>query len=99
MVGDSATANRSVVQGTVRGNAWTFYIDEPEPRGMAIFFSALDAAMTWLRETVHGVQPTVVRFDLTARADSITGTRTVTGFGAGRGTTAAVTGRRIAPRP
>jgi hypothetical protein len=97
VVGDSAGGERSVLRGTGSASAWTLYAEAPAGRGMAIFFAAVDAAMDWLRETVHGFRPTEIRLDLVVKGDSLTGTRTVTGgFSGAR--TAAVRGRRTGPK-
>src|SRR4051812_26898666 len=79
MVGDSATASHYALRGTARKDTWAMYIEEPPAHGFGIFFSALGAAMDWLKESVHGIHPVLVRFDLTAKGDSISGTRAVTG--------------------
>src|SRR6185436_3491227 len=73
-VGDSSTADRYVLRGIANKSAWTVYVEESPARGVGVFFSALGAAMEWLKESVHGIQPVVVRFDLTAKGDSISGT-------------------------
>jgi len=95
-VGDSATADHYPLRGTAHKDAWTVYVEEPPARGFGILFSALGAAMEWLKESVHGIQPVVVRFDLTAKGDSINGTRAVTG-GMGGSRNSAVHGLRIKP--
>ena len=79
VMGDSATGDRSALRGVVRKTGWTVYAEDPAARGIGIFFSALGAAMDWLRESVHGVQPVIIRFELVAKGDSLTGTRFVTG--------------------
>src|SRR3954471_2711277 len=64
-VGDSASTDRYALRGTASKGAWTVYVEEPAAHGFGLFFSAIGAAMDWLRESVHGIQPVVVRFDLT----------------------------------
>jgi hypothetical protein len=94
VIGDSTSANRSVLRGIARKDAWTVYSEEPAARGMGIFFSAVGSMMDWLRESVHGVQPVAVRFEISAKGDSLTGSRIVTG-GMGNGLrTSTVTGKR-----
>ena len=85
VIGDSTTGERSVLRGISGKTGITLYAEDPRPQGTAIFFSALGAAMDWLRETVHGIQPVLIRFDVTVRGDSLTGSRIVTG-GVGNGT-------------
>lgn len=94
VVGDSASAHRSVLRGIARKEAWTVYAEEPSATGMGIFFSAVGSMMDWLRESVHGIQPVAVRFEIAAKGDSLTGSRIVTG-GMGNGQrTSTVTGKR-----
>lgn len=94
IIGDSASADRSALRGIARREVWTVYVEDPAARGKGIFFSAVGSMIDWLRETVHGIQPVVVRFDVSARGDSLTGTRLVTG-GMSRGRrTSTVTGKR-----
>jgi hypothetical protein len=92
-IGDSASTNVAALRGIVRKDGYTVYVEEPPAKGFGIFFSALGAAMDWLRETVHNVQPVVVRFDLMAKGDSLTGTRNVSG-GMGGPRSSAVVGRQ-----
>ena len=99
VVGDSGVTTRSVLRGTARNNAWTVYADDPPANGMGIFFSAVGSMMDWLRETVHGIPPVVVRFDLTAKGDSLAGSRTVTGGISNTPRTSQVSGKRLAPNP
>jgi hypothetical protein len=95
-IGDSASTNLTGLRGIVRKDGYTVYVEEPPAKGFGIFFSALGAAMDWLRETVHNVQPVVVRFDLVAKGDSLSGTRVITG-GMSKGGTSAVRGARAKP--
>jgi hypothetical protein len=94
MIGDSATANRSLLRGVAGKAGWTVYAEEPPAKGFGIMFSALGAAMDWLKEAVHGVQPVVVRFDVVAKGDSLSGTRSLTG-GMGGARSSPVSGQRI----
>jgi hypothetical protein len=84
VIGDSTTGDRSVLRGVSGKTGMTLYAEAPRPQGAAIFFSALGSAMDWLRENVHGIQPVLVRFDLSVKGDSLTGSRIVTG-GVGNG--------------
>jgi hypothetical protein len=93
-IGDSATASRSVLRGKSTKAGWTLYVEDPSPKGVAIVFSALGVAMDWLRATVHGIQPTVVRMDVSAKGDSLVGSRTVTGGISQTPRTSAVVGKR-----
>jgi hypothetical protein len=95
-LGDSATGPRSILRGTARKEAWSVYAEDPAARGMGIFFSAIGSMMDWLRETVHGIPPVVVRFELAAKGDSLTGSRIITG-GMGGTRQSAIVGRRIKP--
>lgn len=93
-IGDSTSTDISTLRGIARKDAYTLYAEEPPARGFGIFFSALGAAMDWLRESVHGIEPVVVRFDLTAKGDSLTGTRVMTG-GMGGTRQSTVTGHAV----
>ena len=94
VIGDSASASRSALRGKSTKGAWTLYVEDPSPKGVGIFLSAVGAAMDWLRETVHGIQPTVTRLDVTLKGDSLTGSRTVTGGLSPNPRTSAITGKR-----
>ena len=78
-IGDSGSTNRSALRGSARKDAWTLYVEQPPARGFGMFFSAVGAAMDWLRESIHGIEPVLVRFDVTVKGDSLTGSRVVTG--------------------
>ena len=94
-IGDSTSADFSSLRGVVHKNSYTVLVEDRPAKGFGIFFSAVGAAMDWLRESVHGIQPTVIRFDLNAKGDSLTGSRTVTG-GMAKGTRVSlVTGKRV----
>ena len=95
-IGDSTSTDLSVVRGTARKDGYSLYLEEPASKGMGVFFSALGAAMDWLRATVHGVEPVVIRFDLTAKGDSLNGERMVSG-GMSRSSTSPVRGARATP--
>jgi hypothetical protein len=90
-------STRVLLRGTARSNAWTLYVEEARPTGLSVLMVPLDMAMEWLKENVHGMQPVVVRFDLATRADSVTGTRTVTGGRAAKARTSTVRGVRRKP--
>src|ERR1051325_10664265 len=45
VIGDSATANRSVLRGKSTTSGWTLYTEEPTPTGIGVFFSAFTVAM------------------------------------------------------
>lgn len=95
MVGDSASGGRYVARGTATAGRWSFYSEEPRPTGFAVLLVPVEAAMDWMKETIHGAQPRAVRFDLTAQGDSVTGTRTVTGgFPGSAPRVSPVTGKR-----
>jgi hypothetical protein len=96
-IGDSATASRSVLRGKSTKAGWTLYVEDPSPKGIAIVFSALGVAMDWLRETVHGIQPTVIRLDVSAKGDSLIGSRTVTGGISAAPRSSTVGGKRTKP--
>ena len=87
-------STRFLLRGTGNANAWTLYAEEPTPQGLAVLLIPIEAAMVWLREAVHGVQSPTIRFELVTRGDSITGTRTVTGFPSSRPRATPVTGLR-----
>jgi hypothetical protein len=89
-----ADSAKLVLRGTAKANAWTLYVDEPKPQGLAVMLIPIEAAMNWLKEAVHGVSPTVTRFELVAKGDSVTGTRIVTGFPSPDARTAPVSGTR-----
>jgi hypothetical protein len=95
-IGDSASKDRSAIRGSSRKELFTLYVEEPPAKGMGIFLSALGAAMDWMRETMHGVQPVIVRFDLVAKGDSLTGTRNVSG-GMGGARSSPVMASRVKP--
>jgi hypothetical protein len=92
-IGDSGSTNRSALRGSARKDAWTLYVEQPPARGFGMVFSAVGAAMDWLRESVHGIEPVVVRFDLAVKRDSLSGSRIVTG-GMGGARNSAVNGVR-----
>ena len=94
VIGDSASSDRSILRGTARANAWTVYAEEPAPRGLSVMLVPIEMAMEWLRETVHGIQPRSVRFEMIVRGDSLTGTRIATGSADNRARTSAVRGMR-----
>ena len=94
-IGDSATANLSVLRGTAGKTGYAVYAEEPPAKGFGLFFSAFGAAMDWLRESVHGIHPVIVRFDVTAKGDSLTGSRTATGGMSPAPRVSPVTGRRV----
>jgi hypothetical protein len=94
MIGDSTMANRSTLRGVAGKGGWTLYAEEPTARGFGIFFSALGSAMDWLRESVHGIHPVVIRFDVVAKGDSLVGTRSVSG-GMGSPRSSAISGRKL----
>ena len=89
-----ADSAKSFLRGTTKANVWTLYVEEPKPQGLSVLLIPIELAMDWLKETVHGIPPTVVRFELGARGDSLTGTRTVTGFPSKNPRTAPVQGIR-----
>jgi hypothetical protein len=95
-IGDSTSTDLSALRGTARKDTYTLYLEEPPAKGFGIFFSALGAAMDWLRATVHGIEPVIIRFDLAAKGDSLSGTRVVTG-GMSKGGSSAVRGARAKP--
>ena len=95
-IGDSTSTDLSALRGTARKDSYTVYVEQPPTTGFGIFFSALGAAMDWLRATVHGIEPVVIRFDVVAKGDSLTGTRVVTG-GMSKGGSSAVRGARATP--
>ena len=97
VVGDSAAAERSLVRGVSGKTGWTLIVEEPPAKGFGIFFSAIGAAMDWMRETVHGITPVTVRFDLTAKGDSLTGNRIASGGLSSTPRTSAVRGIRTKP--
>ena len=94
VIGDSATAYRAVLRGRSTKAGWALYVEDPTPKGIGIVFSALGVAMDWLRESIHGIQPTVIRLDVTATGDSLTGSRTVTGGMSSIPRTSTVSGKR-----
>lgn len=94
VIGDSATANRSALRGKSTKAGWTLYVEDPTPKGIDVVLSALGVAMDWLRETVHGIQPTVIRLDVAPKGDSLTGSRTVTGGMTSIPRTSTVAGKR-----
>lgn len=96
-IGDSATAYRSVLRGKSTRDRWTLYVESPSPKGIDIVFSALGVAMDWLRETVHGIHPTVIRLDVAAKGDSLVGSRTVTGGISAAARTSTIAGKRTKP--
>lgn len=85
-------STRMLLRGVSRPNAWAVYVEQAKPTGLAVLMIPVDVAVEWLKENVHGIQPIVVRFDLAARADSLTGTRTVTGGSSTRARVSAVKG-------
>jgi hypothetical protein len=90
---------RYLIRGMPKAALWTLYVEEPKPQGLAILMVPVEAAMDWLRDAVHGVAPTVIRFDLTVKGDSVTGTRTVTGFPGNEPRVTAVRGSTRRQRP
>jgi hypothetical protein len=94
VIGDSASADRAVLRGIAVKEGWTVYAEELPAKGFGVFFSAIGAAMDWLRETVHGIQPVVIRFDVMQKGDSLTGTRSVSG-GMGRPTSSGISGHKV----
>ena|SRR5689334_25403411 len=95
-IGDSTSTDLSALRGVAHNNSYALLIEDPAAKGLGIFFSAVGAAMDWLRESVHGIQPTVVRLDLVAKGDSLTGSRTATGGNSPAARISTVTGRRTA---
>jgi hypothetical protein len=89
-----ADSAKSLLRGTAKANAWTLYVESPKPQGLAVLLIPIEAAMDWLKEAVHGVTPTVTRFELVTRGDSVTGTRVVTGFPSPNARTSPVSGTR-----
>jgi hypothetical protein len=85
-------STRMLLRGAARPNAWTVYVEQAKPTGLAVLMIPIDVAVEWLKENVHGMQPIVVRFDLAARADSLTGTRTVPGGSSPKARVSAVKG-------
>jgi hypothetical protein len=90
-------STKLLLRGTSRSNAWALYVEEARPTGLAVMMVPIEAAMEWLKENIHGMQPIVVRFDLATRGDSVTGSRTVTGGFAPRARTSVVRGARRKP--
>jgi hypothetical protein len=89
-----ADSAKALLRGTAKANAWTLYVEEPKPQGLAVLLIPIEAAMDWLKEAVHGVSPTVTRFELVTKGDSVTGTRIVTGFPSPDPRTSPVSGAR-----
>ena len=78
-LGDSTSKDRVILRGTAKSGAWTVYTEQPNPTGLSVLLVPIEVAIEWLKETMHDMQPVVVRFDLIQRGDSLTGTRIVTG--------------------
>jgi hypothetical protein len=92
-----ADSTKLLLRGTARSDKWALYVEEARPSGLAVLMVPIDAAIEWIKENVHGMQPVVVRFDLAARSDSLQGTRTVTGGIASQARTSVVRGSRRKP--
>ena len=76
-------ADVRIVRGVARRDTLAFEVETPRRQGIAVVLSAVEVAMDWLRQTVHGVEPELTEFRLRVRGDSLNGTRSVSG-GVGR---------------
>ena len=90
---DSAPISH-LLRGLSRGDTIVFQLDGARRQGFAAVLSAVEVAMDWLKQTVHGVEPELVEFRVRIRGDSLAGTRAVSGGGRRPAEPARVAGRR-----